>query len=671
MNPAMPASAPRARSTAAPADLYKPQLATLVKSVPDGDEWLHEVKFDGYRIGIVRQGRSVWLITRNGNDWTDRYPGIVSAVQRLDIRDAVIDGELTMVLPDGRTSFQALQNLGTSGGTLTYFAFDLLALNGRELASKPLEARKEALRAVITSSSPPIRYSEHVVGNGPRVFAEACAAGLEGIVSKRRDAPAHPGRTKDWVKTKCALRQEFVIGGFTEPQGSRVGIGALLVGYNENGRLVWAGKVGTGFNERTARDLRQRLERIRQPASPFSPPPRGQLGKEARWVRPSLVGEVTFTEWTDAGKIRHPSFQGLRADKPATEVIRERPSTAGPTNPPAKSTRARAQTNAASEAVVAGVRITNPDRVIYPDSGITKLELARYYETVSDWMLPHVKGRPLTLLFCPDGLAGECRFLKHGKSWGPKALRRVNIREKTKTGEYMVIESVQGLVSLIQMNWLEAHTWNSTIDHLEQPDRLVLDLDPGPRVTWAQVVAAAREVRQALQSLKLRSWVKTTGGRGLHVLAPLKPERDWSECLAFARGFAEMLAAQFPARYTTEFSKQGREDRILIDYLRNNRTNTSIAAFSPRARPGAPVSTPLDWSELSTHVEPSAFTVRTVPDRLRQLPSDPWAGYFRSRQRLTDRMLEAVSYPGQEKMKASGPVPKARKATSRTHTGKK
>jgi bifunctional non-homologous end joining protein LigD len=288
----------------------------------------------------------------------------------------------------------------------------------------------------------------------------------------------------------------------------------------------------------------------------------------------------------------------------------------------------------ASTVNVAGVTITHPDRVVYPDAGLTKLDLAKYYDTVATWMLPHVVGRPLTLVFCPQGVSADCAYLKHGKAWGPKALRRVRIQEKTKEGEYMVVESVDGLVSLMQMNWIEAHTWNSTIADIEHPDRLVFDLDPGPKVTWPRVIAAARQVRAALETLRLRSWVKTTGGRGLHVVVPIRPEHDWSECLSFARQVAETMAAAQPAKYTTEFAKAGREASILIDYLRNNRTNTSIAAFSPRARPGATVSVPLGWDELAPSAPPERWTVRTVPRRLARLRADPWAEYWTARQRI-------------------------------------
>ncbi|MGI8671322.1 MAG: non-homologous end-joining DNA ligase, partial [Luteitalea sp.] len=358
------------------------------------------------------------------------------------------------------------------------------------------------------------------------------------------------------------------------------------------------------------------------------PAPRGALARAAHWVRPDLVAEVAFTEWTAAGKIRHPSFQGLREDKPARQVVRERSS--APASSPTMSAPRRAvvSSSQAPAAQVAGVTITHPDRVVYPEPPITKLDLARYIEAIGSWMLPHVAERPLTLVFCPDGIDGECTYLKHGKPWGPKALRRVKIREKTKVGEYMVADSIEGLVSIMQMNWLETHTWNCTVDRLEQPDRLVFDLDPGPEVRWAQVVTAAREVRAVLAAEGLQSWLKTTGGRGLHVVVPMVRERSWGEGLGFAERVAGALVAAAPSRYTTNFAKVGREGLILIDVKRNIRGSTVVAAFSPRARPGAPVSTPLAWDELSARRRPDRWTVRTVPRRLEQLGADPWADYW-------------------------------------------
>jgi len=656
------AVAGRDRPTAPLPRLFRAQLATLVKTPPAGDEWLHEMKFDGYRIGARLDAGDVRLLSRNGKDWTTNFPEVRNAVARLPARRAFLDGEVAVVLPDGRTSFQALQNAGdaTRAGRLVYFVFDLLHLDGEDVAALPLEERKARLAEIVNAAKQAnlIRYSEHVTGGGAAFFEQACRHGLEGIISKRRALPYQPGRHAGWLKTKCVQRQELVIGGFTDPEGSRVGLGALLVGaHDADRRLVFAGKVGTGFTHKTALDLRRRLEAIERPMSPFTPRPAGWLGRNAHWVDPRLVAEVAFTEWTDDGKIRHPSFQGLRLDKRARDVVREVPAptaaTVGDAPAPRGTSSAKRMRVAAPAAIratrgkerveVAGVSLSNPDRVLYPDVGITKLELARFYEEIADWIAPHVAGRPLTLVRCPKGIGESCFYMKHSKLWAPGALRQIRIREKTKVGEYLIADDVAGIVALVQMDVLELHTWNSKEDRVDQPDRVVFDLDPGPEVPWPRVIETARLVRAVLQTLGLVSFVKTTGGVGLHIVVPLVPERDWTECLAFSRALAEALERRDPKAYTTAFPKLGREHKILIDYLRNNRTNTSVAAFSTRARPGAPVSVTLAWEELSARVRPNHYTVRNLRKRLASLRADPWKDYWTTRQRIPDTAIEALA----------------------------
>ena len=628
---------------------YVPQLATLVDRPPSGDEWFHEIKYDGYRIGArVRRGR-VALYTRNGNDWTASFPDVADAVGRLRLDDALIDGEAAIVLPDGRTSFQAMQNAGANRGTLVYFVFDLLRLNGQSLETLPLEERKARLKKLVgAKKTGRIRFSEHIDGNGEAFFEHACRAGLEGIVSKRRDQPYRAGRHGGWLKTKCTQRQEFVIGGFTDPEGMRAGLGALLIGYYEGDRLVFSGKVGTGFTHKLALELRAKLDRLEQKTPPFTPPPPGSLGRHAHWVKPELVCEVEFTEWTTDGKIRHPSFQGLRADKKPGQVTREKPVV--PVHTPlgrAFKARPRARTSHEGlshrdETTVAGLAISHPDRTVYPDLKLTKLDIARYYESIAGWIVPHVAGRPLTLVRCPEGLSGGCFFMKHSKLWAPPALRRVRIKEKTKLGEYLIADDISGVVALAQMGVLEIHTWNAVFEDVERPNRIVFDLDPGEKVEWPAVIRAARMVREALAALQLDSYVKTTGGRGLHVVVPLTPHADWSQCLEFSRALSERFEAAQPDLYTTAFAKAGRARKILIDYLRNNRTNTSIAAYSTRARAGAPVSVPVTWDELRTSLNPQGFTVLTVPRRLAKLKSDPWRSYWNSRQKLTVQLIRAL-----------------------------
>jgi bifunctional non-homologous end joining protein LigD len=605
------------------------------------------MKFDGYRIVCrIDKGRAT-LLSRNAKDWTDQFPGVATAAAALPARRALLDGEIAVLLPNGTTSFQALQNAlaGVGQGRLCYFVFDLLHLDGQDLTGATLETRKRALERLVGSPREGvIRYSTHVVGQGEEFFRQACRLSLEGIVAKRRDKPYEPGRGRSWLKVKCLQEQEFVIGGFTEPKGSRAGLGALLLGVNgEAGALAYAGKVGTGFTASLAVSLRKRLDKLRVTESPFQG--RAPGGKEARWVKPVMVAQVEFTEWTQDGRLRHPSFKGIREDKAASEVVRERPAAPAPTAS-ASPRAARASSKARSrkgqdtpatkdgDAVVSGIRISHPDRVVYPDDGVTKAAVARYYAAVADHMLPHLRSRPVALLRCPDGLGGQCFYQKHPGSWAPSSLRRVRIREKAKSDDYLVIEDTAGLVALIQMGVLEIHTWNAQADRLEAPDRVVFDLDPGPDVRWAAVIAAARLVRTTLEGQGLQSFVKTTGGKGLHVVAPIQPGPGWSDCVAFASRVVDLLVAETPKAFVATMAKSARKGKIFVDYFRNQRGATSVAAYSTRARAGAPVSTPITWDELNHVPSGSHFTLATIERRLAKLSRDPWAGYERLAQAL-------------------------------------
>jgi bifunctional non-homologous end joining protein LigD len=427
-----------------------------------------------------------------------------------------------------------------------------------------------------------LRYSDHVAGAGADFFAHACKLGLEGIVSKKRDAPYRGTRGPEWLKIKCLKQQEIVIGGYTEPEGSRIGIGALLGGVYESGHLVYVGKIGTGFDNRMLRDLQQRLSRLEQKTSPFASRPAGAA--RAHWVKPELVAQVSFSEWTSDGKLRHPAFQGLREDKPADSVVRERPATTEDemkrTAPARRSSR---PAKATAEAVVAGVRLTHADRVLYPSHGTTKLDLARFYESIAKWILPHLEDRPTTLVRCPEGAHKTCFYQKHVGYWAPESLRRVKIQEKRKVGEYLVVDSLASLIGLVQIGILEIHTWNSVVKRLEQPDRVVFDLDPGPGVEWAQVVECARVIREALHTLELESFVKTTGGKGLHVVAPLVRGPSWDEASAFARAFADTVARANPRRYITSMAKAERRanlHRLFTQYPRGR----GVAPTPTRAR---------------------------------------------------------------------------------------
>jgi bifunctional non-homologous end joining protein LigD len=625
---------------------FEAQLATLVEAPPAGEGWLHEQKFDGYRIGLRKDGRLVELWSRQGQNWTVQLPSLAAAGGKLAARRALLDGEVAVLLPSGLTSFQALQNRRPDS-QLAFFVFDLLHLDGRDLRQQPLEARKEQLRALLAASptSDVFRYSDHVVGGGAAFYRDGCALGLEGIVSKRLGSRYRPGRNMDWQKTKCVRRQEFVIGGFTDPEGAREGVGALLIGHYEADALRWAGKVGTGagWNAPYLRNLRRQLDRIETKRSPFDPPiDDSWLRRHAHWVRPQLVAEIAFGEWTDDGRIRHPSMQGLRADKDPRDVHRETPAgrkaPAGRETPAArhKPDRSAAPATAATPAEVRGIAISHPERVIYGDLHLTKLDIARYYGDVAPAMMPHIAGRPLTLLRCGGVIdyrtdKGGCTMLRHGKAWGPRELRRVKIRELRKTGEYLVADTPEALVALAQMGIVEVHTWNARAEKPYSHDRIVFDFDPGPEVAWREVVAAARLVRQLLSEQELRSWVKTTGGKGLHVVIPIAPA-EGAACLAFAQAVAQTMVERDPRRFTTNTAKAGREKQILVDALRNGRANTAVAAYGLRARRGATVSTPIDWDELSPRLDPGRFTLQTAVARSRE--ADPWAGYWRARQKL-------------------------------------
>ncbi|HWB09852.1 MAG TPA: DNA ligase D [Pirellulales bacterium] len=639
------------------------QFASLAKSPPDGLQWLHEIKFDGYRILCRVEKGKTQLITRGDQDWTDRMPRIAAAAPRLPVERAILDGEVVALEPSGVSSFQRLQNAFNErrANELIYFAFDVLYLDGHDLRDVPLEQRKEILADLLdhNSSVGPIRYTEHVDGHGKQCFIESCRMGLEGIISKRRDRPYVGGRSYDWLKSKCVRREEFVIGGFTEPEGGRQGLGALLIGsHDASGKLKYAGKVGTGFTDKTLVDLRKRLEQLEQRESPFSD--LRVRPRKTHWVEPELVCQVEFSSWTDDGRLRHPSFQGLREDKPAESVRREepqefdgkamkstgrtkgRPATRAARQRPTKSKSKERQAEELDPGTVAGVRLTNPGRILYPERGVTKLALASFYVRIADWMLPHVAGRPLSLLRCPEGRHHTCFFQKHLGPGAPDVLERVQILEKGKPAEYAALHDVAGLVALVQMGILEIHVWGCRADDVERPDRLVFDLDPAPDADWDAVVQAAYRVRDALGAFDLESFVKTTGGKGLHVVAPIQRRHEWSEVKAFSKSLAEQIARESPELYTINPLKARRVGKVFIDYLRNERGATAVAAYSTRAREGAPVSVPVEWRELG-RLTGGHFTVENLPARLARLKHDPWAELSTLRQSITSAAIKAVT----------------------------
>jgi bifunctional non-homologous end joining protein LigD len=619
-------------------DSVKPQLATAAAEAPAGTEWLHEIKYDGYRlIAHVARG-NVRLLTRNGLDWTAKFPTLARRFAEMPVKAAVIDGELVSLLHNGTTSFTDLQNAIAAGrtGQLTFFAFDLLYCDGWDLTGTSLENRKAALAQILPPHADGIlRYSDHQEGRGPEFLRQAASFALEGIVSKRRDKPYRGGRGNGWLKIKCRNRDEFIVLGFTEPEGSRQGFGALLLGYYDpTGALRYAGRVGSGFGEAGLLELRTRLDALAIVKPPVSLP-QGSSADGVHWTRPRLIAQIQYAGWTADGVVRQASFQGLRKDKNPSEVVYDpvsrAPAATSPTNLPSRPARD-------GSILFEGVRLSHPDRALFPDIGLNKLDLGRYYAAVSDRALPHLTHRPLTLLRAAGGIAQKAFYQKHVGPGVPDAIKNVAIADETGTDLHPVIEDLPGLVALVQIAVVEIHPWGASVDNIERPDRITFDLDPDEGLPWPRVCEAATVVRAALSGIGLESFVKTTGGKGLHVVVPLSPKLDWDAAKTFTRWVAERLTEQSPEQFTANPAKRARQDRIYIDYLRNTRGATAVGAYSPRARPGAPVSTPVSWEEVENLVRPADLTVLTVPNRVAALTSDPWAEIGKLRQSINARV---------------------------------
>lgn len=624
---------------------FSPELANTVQKIPSGDDWLHEVKFDGYRLLCFLDGKSVRLVTRRGNDWTDRFSALAEAAGKLKLGGTILDGELVSLDKQGISHFQSLQNWiqESRGFELTYFVFDAPYFGGYDIRKSPLIERKELIAAWLRKVSPRndgmIRYSDHVRGDGPRVLAESCRHGLEGVVSKQANSLYECRRTRMWLKSKCRLRQEFVIGGYTNPQGSREEFGALLVGYRDQQRWVYCGRVGTGFSDDTLRNLASRLRKLERDSPPFDNLPHGAAARGVTWVEPRLVAEVEFAQWTEEGILRHAAYLGLREDKSAREVVKELTMT----DSPPKHRRAKRKSKVHPDGTnVAGVPLSSPDRVLYPDEGITKFQLAEYYTEIADWILPFLINRPLTIVRCPQGLPKQCFVQRHWKDSMPKDVGQVVVQEKGEEEPYIVIHDLAGLISLVQINSLELHPWGARIDRIEKPDVMIIDLDPGPGVPWPAIKKGAIEIRDELQRLGLTSFVRTSGGKGLHVVTPLSRRAGWDEVGEFARLLAVGLAARSPKQYVANMRKELRKGRIFIDYVRNRRGATAIGNYSTRARASASVATPIGWDELSKLKSAEQFNVTNVSRRLRSLKESPWEDYFTLKQSITKAALMRV-----------------------------
>jgi bifunctional non-homologous end joining protein LigD len=617
-----------------------PQLATLVDTMPPGPQWVHEIKFDGYRVLAYIQDGKARLLTRTGLDWTKRFHPLDKFLAKLPSQTAIVDGEVVALDKEGASSFKSLQKIlsGDEKGQLQYYAFDLPYLDGEDLASLPLLERKKKLQALLAGSNGPLFYSEHFSGGGEKFLKKLCGMRIEGAVSKRADAPYVNGRSKTWLKTKCHQRAEFVIGGFTLPTHKERGIGALLLGYYKDGDFVYAGKVGTGFDTQTSSDLRKKLNALAQKEMPFAKiQADGKRG--AQWVKPQLVCEVEFTEWTSDGRLRHPSYQGLREDKPARDVHRDKPV-------PIKNVKEKGMAKAAGKSAdgeVAGIRISHPDRMIYPGSKITKLRLAEYYHEIADYILPYVANRPLSMVRCPGGTGEPCFFQRHVAQGQSPHLYDAKVGVKDRTETYVMIKDVKGLITLIQWGVIELHPWGCRADQPQLPDQIIFDLDPDPALHFKLVMNGIKDIRARMEEFGLESFVKTTGGKGLHIVIPIARKYTWPAIKAFAKAIALSMEHDNPELYIAKSSKAGRKGKIFVDYLRNDLTSTAVAPYSARAREGAPVAVPLAWGELTPSLKPAQLTIETVPQRLAKLKRDPWKNFYSLKQKLSARHLSALN----------------------------
>ena len=597
------------------------QLAVLVDHVPTGNGWLHELKYDGYRTLLSIAGGEGRAYTRSGLDWSDRFAGLIADAVDLKARSALIDGEAVVMLPDGRTSFQALQAaLKGDGGGIAYFAFDLLELDGEDLTGRPLTERKAKLATLIGEGRGQLRYSDHIVGRGEQLFTKFCAAGLEGVMSKRADAPYSASRNGNWVKTKCIRRQEFVIVGWTPSEKQR-GFRSLLLGVNYSGKLRFAGKVGTGFTGDEIERLIAMMVPLEQQTPTIEAPRAAVHG--AHWIKPELVAEVAFMEVTGDGVLRHSSYLGLREDKKPEAVVVE--------------TAAPVASVAAPGSGHSGVKISNRDRVIFPEGKLTKGQLADYYEAVAPIMLPWAGSRPISLVRCPQGRDKKCFFQKHDSGSFGDAVRQIGIADKDGHEEsYLFVDSPAGLLTCVQMGTIEFHGWGARIEDLEKPDRLVFDLDPDESLAFKDVVAAAFHLQDMLGQIGLVTFPMVTGGKGVHVIAPLTPAAEWPQVKDFAHRFATALAQAEPDRYTAALAKARRTGRIFIDYLRNQRGATAVLPYSARSREHAPIAVPLAWEELRDLDSAAYWHIGDAAEMVKRAGSKNLSKWGRADQRLPD-----------------------------------
>lgn len=572
------------------------------------------MKFDGYRMQGHIHHTQVQFFTRSGLDWKKNFPTIVNALQELPITNAIFDGEVVALDEKGISNFQLLQNSIKSeeDSDLRYYIFDLLYLNGKDLRSLPLIERKGLLGEILIGAPDVIQFSEHIKEGGEDFYKVSCEHELEGIISKQSDAPYVSGRSDFWVKNKCSSRQEFVIGGWTDPQGERVGLGALLIGFYEKGRFRYAGRVGTGFNQEILKSLLKDLKVIEQDHSPFEV--NSPRGRTLHWVKPKLVCEVNFANWTSDRVLRVPVFMGLRLDKPARVVQMEKPKSSAKLSLPKE--------------------VSSPDKILFKKEKITKKEIADFYEAIASKMLPYLANRPLSIVRCPAGSEGTCFFQKHINGSMPSDFHSFPVKEEKGSGIYFSINSSEGLRELVQLNAFEIHAWNSHQDDYMRPDQIVMDLDPGPGVSWKEVVDGAFEIKEMLEDLGLQSFVKLTGGKGLHIHVPIAPLYSWEQIKSFTQSLAFELERTNPKKYVSNMSKKLRHKKIFIDYLRNGYGATAVVPYSLRAKPLSAVALPVNWRELRSIKGPQEFTIYKALKKIKSRKKDPWEGMLKLKQKI-------------------------------------
>jgi len=622
-----------------------PQLATLVDETPTGRDWIFEIKFDGYRALLSACGEEVAFYSRNGHDWTGRLPGLAAAARRLRLDRMLVDGEVVAVDDEGRTSFSALQQALKNGGrNLAFFAFDLLVDRGEDIRKLSNLERKERLARALGKAgrTGPIYYTDHLVMSGDAMLDELCSRRFEGVIAKKASAPYRSGRVKSWLKVKCDREQEFVVIGISPSERNRP-FSSLLLGFHDSaGKLRYAGRVGSGFARRDLAEIDRRLKPLRRKSSPLDDKPAG-IPKAVRWVEPKLVVQVAFAEFTHDGAVRHARFLGIREDKAASRVTKEDPRPLKEVTEMAAPKTKRSSRGAKNgTAVVAGVKLSNPDKILFPEQGITKLELAEYLEAAAPHMLPHLKRRLVSFVRCPEGRTKECFFQRHAGPGLMEAVKRMVIPgNNTGTEEYLYIEDVKGLVATAQIGVLELHIWGIHVDMVEKPDRIVFDLDPAEGLAFSAVTSAALHVRDLLDALGLVSFPLLTGGKGVHVVAPIARRHEWPVVKKFTAALAQRMAESDPDRFIANMSKARRKGRIFVDYLRNERGSTAICPFSPRARPGAPVAWPVSWDNLEGFDSAAAVSLQAAPGRFQEA-AKAWKGYFDLRQSLTRAALNAL-----------------------------